>query len=243
MDLTRRHLIGATALLCAGCGGGGGSDTAAPSPAPNTTHAGTPAAATYRATLTSRWNAATFTTRFPASAHLTGLVGATHADTVSFWAEGRAASLGVKDVAERGSKSTMLEEVAHAIAAGTAGSALSGDGVPVGASHVTLDFSLTQTHSQVTLLSMLGPSPDWFIGVSGLPLFENGAWRSSVLLDLRIYDSGTDDGASFTSPDAISSPASTVRRLSTPAADTDFIDGVHRSSGAYLATIEFALLR
>jgi hypothetical protein len=192
--------------------------------------------------LRSRWDAATFPTRFPASAHLTGLVGATHAATASFWAVGRAATLGVKNVAERGSKSALLDEVALAVAAGSAGAALSGDGVPIGATQVVLEFSLTQEHALVTLLSMLGPSPDWFIGVNALPLFENGAWRPSLQVDLRVYDSGTDDGATFTAPDAISAPVGTVQSLSTSAADSDFRDGVHRSSGAYLATIDFVRL-
>jgi hypothetical protein len=237
MDLTRRQLIGVTALACSGCGGGDGASVA-PAPATN----GAAATATYRATLRSRWDAANFPTRFPASAHLTGLVGATHSASASFWAVGRAATLGVKNVAEFGSKSALLNEVAQAVAAGHAGAALSGDGVPAGATQATLEFTLNQTHPLVTLLSMLGPSPDWFIGINALPLFENGAWRTSVQLDLRVYDSGTDDGASFTAPNAVSTPPGTVQRLSTPAFDTDFLDGGHRTSGAYLATMDFALI-
>jgi Spondin_N len=245
MDLTRRQLIGVTALACTGCGGGG-SASIAPVPEPATiinAPNGAAATATYRATLRSRWDAANFPTRFPASAHLTGLVGATHSAAASFWAVGRAATQGVKDVAERGSKSALLNEVARAIAAGNAGAALSGDGVSAGATQVSLEVTLTQTYPLVTLLSMLGPSPDWFIGINALPLFENGVWRPSVQLDLRVYDSGTDDGASFSSPDAVSTPAATVQRLSTAASDTDFLDGVHRVSGAYLATMDFVLIR
>lgn len=244
MELTRRQLINATTLFCAGCGGGscGNSASTATSP-PISAPAAAATTASYRATLRSRWDPVNFPTRFPVSAHLTGLVGATHSTAASFWAVGRAASLGVKNVAERGTKSALLDEVALAIGAGTAGTALSGDGISTGASQVTLEFSLTQAHSMVTLLSMLGPSPDWFIGVNALPLFQDGAWRQTVQLDLRVYDSGTDDGASFTSSDAVTTPVGTVQRLSSAATDSDFVDGVHRTTGAYLVTIEFLLLR
>jgi hypothetical protein len=242
MDLTRRQLIGATALACTGCGGGGG-DMSGTAPAAAIGSAGVAAMAIYRVTLRSHWDAATFPTRFPSNAHLTGLVGATHVATASFWALDRAATLGVKNVAERGSKPALLDEVALAIAAGTAGTALSGDGVPAGATEVALEFSLSQAFSRVTLLSMLGPSPDWFIGVNALPLFQDGAWRTSVQADLRVYDAGTDDGASFNAADAVSTPPRTVQLLSTGPDDSDFLNGVHRGGGTYVASMVFTLLR
>ncbi len=195
--------------------------------------------ASYRATLRSRWTAVNFPTRFPDSAHLTGLVGATHRDTVSFWAEGRAATLGIKNVAERGRKPDLLEEVAQAIALGTAHSALSGGDVPAGASEVRLDFPMDRAFPLVTLVSMLGPSPDWFTGVNAVPLYVDGRWLASLELPLRVYDAGTDDGVDFESRNAASAPRGLVTRLSTDAAHTDLLDGVHRTTGTSLATLRF----
>src|SRR5207249_3767355 len=54
--------------------------------------------------------------------------------------------------------------------------------------------------------SMLAPSPDWFVGVSRLRLHENGAWIPQIVVDLALYDAGTDGGLSYTSPNQPSTP-------------------------------------
>ena len=46
---------------------------------------------------------------------------------------------------------------------------------------------------------MVAPSPDWFVGVSGLPLFENGQWVEERRIDLVPWDAGTDSGTTFES--------------------------------------------
>lgn len=45
---------------------------------------------------------------------------------------------------------------------------------------------------------MTGPSPDWFVGVSELNLCEESCtWVENKVLDLYLYDSGTDSGVSY----------------------------------------------
>ena len=46
---------------------------------------------------------------------------------------------------------------------------------------------------------MIAPSPDWFVGVSGLSLYENGEWISQKVVELVPYDAGTDSGVSYNS--------------------------------------------
>lgn len=235
MQATRRQMIGLAALMLAGCGGGVTSPPpqAEPSPAPS------PAAeaATYRLTLRKLWLPEHFPTQFPPSAHLTGIVGATHGAGVDFWAPGRLASLGVKDVAERGDKIAMLGEVARAIAAGTAAAAIDGPAIARDASELSIEIAVSRAHARLTLLTMLGPSPDWFTGVAGVALLREGAWIARLDMDLRAYDAGTDDGASFLAPDAVSAPPLPVARLSTPAQDSDFVDGLSRITGSPIATL------
>ena len=60
---------------------------------------------------------------------------------------------------------------------------------------------------------MLAPSPDWFVGVSALPLMEDGAWRKRVEVNLRLYDAGTDDGTVFTAGNADTDPAEPIIAL------------------------------
>ena len=242
MFMHRRGLLALGVLSLAGCGGNGG-DVAGP-PDPQTGSAQTTAAdsAMYRVTLRNHWTAAAFSTRFPSGAHLTGIVGATHGAGVDFWALGALASTGIKDMAERGRKTPLLDEVASAITAGTAEFALSGDGVALGVPEVWLQFNVSTRFPRVTLVSLLGPSPDWFTGVGGVSLLREGQWLQRLEMPLRVYDAGTDDGTTFGSANAVSSPATPVQALSTDMRDSDLLNGVHRVTGQALASILFERL-
>ncbi len=44
---------------------------------------------------------------------------------------------------------------------------------------------------------MIGPSPDWFVGVDSLLLLEEGRWRSTVKVALFPFDAGTRTGNRF----------------------------------------------
>ena len=56
------------------------------------------------------------------------------------------------------------------------------------------DYNITQLY----FLTVAGPSPDWFVGVSGLNLcLPNCSWVENLILDLYPYDAGTDSGISY----------------------------------------------
>ena len=61
---------------------------------------------------------------------------------------------------------------------------------------------------------MVAPSPDWFVGVSGLDLIESGNWVADKTVTLLPWDAGTDDGASYESADLDAQPRQPVRQLS-----------------------------
>jgi hypothetical protein len=63
---------------------------------------------------------------------------------------------------------------------------------------------------------MVAPSPDWFVGVDSLPLYENGQWRPLITVDLFPYDSGTDSGVFFDSPNADTQPREPIAALGAP---------------------------
>ena len=61
---------------------------------------------------------------------------------------------------------------------------------------------------------MIAPSPDWFVGVSGRSLQdESGEWLEELEVTLYPYDAGTDDGATYTSANADSSPQQPIRGI------------------------------
>jgi hypothetical protein len=51
----------------------------------------------------------------------------------------------------------------------------------------------------MSLVSMLGPSPDWIVGVSALELCSrNCTWVENKTLNLYPWDAGTDSGITYT---------------------------------------------
>ena len=203
-------------LLSAACTTG---DTDTPVPMADTE----PSEARYRVTFSATWSAETHPTNFPNNPHFSGLVGATHLGDVRLWQRGEIASDGIELMAETGRKSELLHEIEHLIEDGEAYGELSGDMLRTSPSMVSLAFDAVSTHPYVTLVSMLAPSPDWFVGVSALPLMEDGAWRERVEVDLRLYDAGTDDGTLYTAANADTDPAEPITRLTE--SEAGFTDG------------------
>ncbi len=162
--------------------------------------------ATYTVTFAATWSSVSHPVDFPSNAHFSGLIGATHDDQIVFWGEDSLASPGIQNMAETGGKNPLGLEVDTAIAAGTARFKLSGGGIGVSPGQVELEFTISEEHPLVSLVSMIAPSPDWFVGVAGLPLRDANGWIDSLTVDLYGWDAGTDDGVSYASPNAASMP-------------------------------------
>jgi hypothetical protein len=168
---------------------------------------------TYSVVFQSAWSAETHPTDFPSGPHFSGLIGGTHDSSVTFWAEGALASPGIKNMAETGSKSALSNQVNAAIEAGTAATLLSDGGISPSLGVAELAFDITVDHSLVTLVSMVAPSPDWFVGVAGLALLEDGVWADEVVVPLLPYDAGTDSGVTFTSANEVTDPPIGIARI------------------------------
>lgn len=205
-------------VLAAAC-----ASSTAPTPAATTTSNGVPASdpvtvpatARYRATFQATWSAASHPVEFPATAHFSPLVGAVHNRQVVFWREAGIATDGIKDMAERGLTSTLSAEIDAAVSAGTAQRAFIGGSVAASPGVATAEFEASQSFPLVTLVSMIAPSPDWFVGVSGLALFENGEWAAERRVSLDPWDAGSDGGATFLSPDLALAPRLPISRIVT----------------------------
>ena len=171
--------------------------------------------ATYEVTFESSWSATTHPDGFPSNPHFSGLIGGTHDATATFWAEGETASTGIKNMAETGSKSALGSEVDIAIKRGSAEAMLSGGGISPSPGVRRLTFSLSEAYPLVTLVSMLAPSPDWFVGVGGLRLLEQGAWVDTLVVDLFTYDAGTDSGTTYTAANQATNPPQPIAKIET----------------------------
>jgi hypothetical protein len=163
--------------------------------------------ATYRVTFTATWTAATHPQDYPPAPHFSGLVGGTHDATVAFWAEGEPATLGIRRMAEWGSQTELAAEVEAAIAAGSADAVVTAAVLWDVPGSVSATFTATQDHPLITLVAMIAPSPDWFVGVAGLDLLAGGDWTQELVVDLGAWDAGTDSGPTYTAPDQPTVPA------------------------------------
>jgi Spondin_N len=190
---------------------GAGVDSAPP----GTLSDSAPPTARYRVTFQSTWTRESHPEDFPGGAHFSALVGATHSGAVRFWVEGGLATPGMRDMAERGRTTPLDREIQAAIGQGTAERVLIGAGLGTAPASTTIEFEVGRSFPLVTLVSMIAPSPDWFVGVSGLSLAESGRWVSERRVDLVPWDAGTDGGRTFTSADEVTSPPAGITRILT----------------------------
>lgn len=160
--------------------------------------------ATYRLTVDNSWSETTHPGLFPPDAHFSWIGGGTHGPEASFWSVGELASPGVVRMAETGVTTDLIAEVNAAISDGTAGATLDWRWwfCPDGIDHPSCDvlvveFEIDAAFPLVSLVTMLGPSPDWFVGVDALPLRNGDAWINELVVDLHPYDGGTRDANVF----------------------------------------------
>jgi hypothetical protein len=159
------------------------------------------ASARYLLTFEATWSDATHPTDFPPNPHFSGLIGATHDHGVRLWKEGETATPGIKNMAETGGKSPLDSEVEALVVEGGACELVSGGGIASSPGVVTVEFTASRDCPLVSVVSMIAPSPDWFVGVTGLSLYGDEGWIEELVVDLYPYDAGTDSGRSYTSPD------------------------------------------
>jgi hypothetical protein len=179
------------------------------------------------------WSAGTHPTDFPPNPHFSGLIGATHSDGVRLWEVGGTATPGIKNMAETGGKSPLDSEIEALIGTGEACELISGGGIAVSPGVVTVEFTAQRDCPVVSVVSMIAPSPDWFVGVTGLRLLGAEGWIEEQVVDLYPYDAGTDSGESYTSPNA---PTAALEGIYWIEAEPLLVDGQVPSLGAFRFT-------
>ena len=165
----------------------------------------------YVVTFEGNWTTASTPEGVVRGAHFTTLIGGIHDAGVSFWRGGETASPGIEAMAETGATGALRAEIVaspHSVAVIQQPVAGGGTG------GATFRIELTAAHPLVTLTSMIGPSPDWFVGVSGLSLLDDEqAWRAERRVALFPYDAGTEDGTEFSLSNPDTRPCGVVTSI------------------------------
>ena len=159
---------------------------------------------TYLVEVENTWSTATHPGAFPPAAHFSHFGGAVHSAAADFWSEEELASPGMVRMAETGSITALDDEVLAAIGDGTASLLIyeSHWFCPPETSHpscgpMSFEIGVSPEFPLVTMVSMLGPSPDWFVGIDGEPLMVDGVWAREKSFELHPYDGGTRDNNVF----------------------------------------------
>lgn len=150
--------------------------------------------AKYSIELTGYWTSPGFAV--PDGAHFTNIAGMVHKPNNFLWQPGQPASRGVENVAETGNTNVILYEIDSLISQDKA-LAVIYHVPPAPAGMRKFNFYCNSNYSAVSFVSMIAPSPDWFIGVNNLNLYRNNQWIKDTTVNLYVFDSGTEDGDVF----------------------------------------------
>ncbi|XP_068595155.1 spondin-1-like [Brachionichthys hirsutus] len=175
--------------------------------------------AKYRLTFNGNWSEKVHPKDYPRRAnHWSALIGASHSRSYVLWEYGGYASEGVRQVAEFGSPIKMEEEIRQKAdevmtviktkAQWPAWQPLNLRAAP------SAEFSVDRTRHLMSFLTMLGPSPDWNVGLSGEDLCtKECGWVQKIETDLIPWDAGTDNGVTYESPNKPTVPQEKIRPL------------------------------
>lgn len=147
--------------------------------------------ASYQLVFNSIWSTKTHPKNFPYSAHFSPLIGLTHKKDFHLWQLGGMASNGVKQTAEDGNNTKIKGAIQYAIQQQYGQYLIQASGIDSPDS-VKLTFDVTINYHHLSLISMLAPSADWFVGIDAHPLYDTKTgWIQSKKIDLIVYDAST----------------------------------------------------
>lgn len=192
---------------------------------------------TYELTFTQTWARSNFPTNYPNGTHFSPMIGLTHNDQGRIFQPDSTASAGIISMAETGAKTLLRNEISDIQNLGHSSYLIDEAGIPNGSDSVTLTFEASQTFAHLSIVSMVAPSPDWFIGIDSLLLFEDNQWVDEQTIQLKVYDAGSDSGVTFSAANSTTDPQSSISLLNSARSDTDFSDGVHFNSGESIGFI------
>ena len=155
----------------------------------------------YEFEFVSEWSVLTHPTDHPDDgAHYSRVIGATHTDQLSLWEPGGIATTGIEVMAETGAIAALMSEVESHITEGTADQFLSLGRLDFTPGSISSSITASSEFQFLSLVTMLAPSPDWFVGIHDIDLRPGGIWVRELVIDLDPYDAGTDAGTTYRNP-------------------------------------------
>lgn len=152
---------------------------------------------------------------YPNGAHISPMVAWSHRLKDTLFQTGGIASEGMEIMAESGGTRTLVQEIENitrtgAILSHNTGRVFNAPGED------TIQMTMARNVPYITVVSMIAPSPDWFIAARNVELYKNGRWLERVSVPAPLYDAGTDSGPEFTSANDDTDPKEPISRLRNP---------------------------
>ena len=189
--------------------------------------------ATYTVTFKMNWNSTDFPAEYPSGAHFSPLIGWSHPITSTFFKVGTTATEGIKVMAETGGTGTLQTELEAKITDGEGLDFVLGSGLGSGTGEISVDVGVDAINSSVTLVSMVAPSPDWYVAALNVNLYDGTHFVDTKTITAAVYDAGTDSGLSFSSNNSITDPQGLISLF----VDTPLGDGTELPTA--FATVTF----
>ena len=160
----------------------------------------------YEVTFNMKWSAANFPIDYPSNAHFSKLIGWSHRKDYTFFQPGTYASPGIKEMAEKGSTSPLDDEINNEIDYKEGLKLFIGNGLSSGTGTIKIEVYVNESNPNITLVTMLAPSPDWYLGVIDISMLDGGEFVDTKTIKAIVYDSGSDSGVSFKSENKVTKP-------------------------------------
>ena len=100
--------------------------------------------------------------------------------------------------------------------------------------NTSIKIMVQNMYSMVSLITMIAPSPDWFVGVDSYDLCGMNGWKEKVTMDLLPWDAGTENGQTYSLNNAPTMPVDVIMRI-TPNSNSD----IGKHANVTFATVTF----
>ena len=89
-------------------------------------------------------------------------------------------------------------------------------GIIAGSYPVETYLKVNKTHHYVSAVANVGPSPDWFIGISSIDVCDGYFWKDvPIFMTSRPWDSGIRDGQTFHDKGNLTIPQANITQITT----------------------------
>ena len=172
-----------------------------------------PSEVTYTVHMRVSWSKQLHQEWYAPGAHLSPMVAWSHRLENAVFKTNTTASEGMEVMAETGGTGPISRELRNLRNQGYVLDYATGKRIDApGEDSVVLPLSINAPYGSV--VSMIAPSPDWFITAHNVVLFENGRWLDRKSVPAILYDAGTDSGKTFTAHNRNTNPPEPISRVS-----------------------------